>query len=220
MRVVVTGTSYGIGEAIAERFLSMGWQVYGIDTLPPSKKLADYSSFIPLEGNIADASSLQDISDVEILVNNAGVINSSRDIDVNLKGTMNVTAKYALNNPSICAVVNISDLCAELGTGYGEYVASKGGIEAYTRWTAKQLAKYGATCNALVLGGVVTASNDAIMDDSVSWKEIMALTPMKKWAKLDEVAQWVFFLTTLNKSCSGQCIVVDNLESLNGTYID
>ena len=65
----------------------------------------------------------------------------------------------------------------------------------------------------------MTELNDPIMQDAELWKAVMDQNPLKKWVSADEVAEWVYFLTVVNKSCSGQDIVVDNLESLNGTFI-
>jgi 3-oxoacyl-[acyl-carrier protein] reductase len=48
----------------------------------------------------------------------------------------------------------------------------------------------------------------------------MDVTPLKKWVSLEEAAEWVYFLTVINKSCSGQDVLIDNGEKdLNCTFV-
>lgn len=217
--VLVTGSCSGMGKAITLEFLNHGHLVVGIDRLGCPKDLEEYTNYNHFVADVADPSSLPSIERVEILINNAGVQGTDSDIDVNLKGVINCTEKYALNNPYITAVLNQASAAAHLGNDFPQYVASKGGVIAYTKWTAKEIAKYGATCNSISLGGVVTLSNGPVIYSEELWQQVMDLTPLHKWCSEDEVAKWVYFLTTVNKSASGQDFVIDNLESLNGRFV-
>lgn len=215
MRVLITGSSKGIGLALANRFLNEGHEVYGIDILESSIDNPKYHHFI---ADISKVDSLPDIKDIDVLINNAGVQNKN-DIDVNLKGTINVTKKYAFQSKIKSVLFNAS-ASARSGFEFAEYAASKGGVVAYMKNVAVELAKYGATVNSLSLGGVLTSSNDVVINDKESWNKIMAATPLKKWMSLDEVCDWVYFLTVINKSMSGQDILVDNGElHLNSTFV-
>lgn len=218
MKVLVTGSAGGIGSAVARLFLENGHTVEGIDILPFSLE-GDYTHHV---ADIADASSLPEISGCEIVIACAGVQNStsaSDDIDVNLKGTVNTVEKYAFNN-SIKSVLIVASASAHTGAEFPLYSASKGGLLSYTRNVASRLAQYGATCNSISPGGVRTALNRPVMEDPKLWKKIMDVTPLKKWAEPGEIAQWCYFLTVVNKSCSGEDILIDNGESrLNNCFV-
>ncbi|MBO4410451.1 MAG: SDR family oxidoreductase [Spirochaetales bacterium] len=217
MKVVVTGASGGIGKAVAQLFLGKGHSVIGIDcresaiTVDPS-----YSHIV---ADISKAESLPEIEGVEVLINCAGVQGSADDIDVNLKGTINVTEKYAFQE-CIKSVLTVASASAHTGAEFPAYSASKGGLLAYTRNVALRLAKYGATCNSISPGGVRTALNDPVMNDPALWSQIMDVTPLKEWAEPEEIAQWCWFLTTVNRSCTGEDILIDNGEThLNATFV-
>lgn len=221
MKVVITGTSHGIGRAIAEVFTMLGHEVHGIDKDPAPFENANYThhvyEFTGAEYRI-ESYLMPDIRDVEILVNNAGVQGTNKDIQVNLISLINCTKKYAFQ-PSIKSVVNISSASAHHGAEFGEYTASKGGVLSYTRWTAKQLYQYGATCNSISPGGVLTDLNACVIDNEDAWNEIMDLTPLKKWATSEEIAEWVYFLAVTNKSMTGQDILIDNGEFLSHKFV-
>ena len=216
MKVVITGSSGGIGKAAALLFLENGHEVIGIDVRESGIEKAGYIHCI---ADISDKASLPEISDVEILINCAGVQDSADDIGVNLRGTIDVTEKYAFQK-AIRSVLIVASASAHTGAEFPLYSASKGGLLSYTRNAAKRLAPYGATCNSISPGGVVTDLNRPVMDDPALWKEIMDVTPLKKWAEPEEIAQWCYFLTVVNRSCSGEDILIDNGEThLNSTFV-
>ena len=65
----------------------------------------------------------------------------------------------------------------------------------------------------------MTDLNQSVMDDDEAWEEIMCMTPLRKWMTPEECAEWVYFLTVINKSCTAQDIVVDNGELFNHTFV-
>lgn len=214
MKILVTGASCGIGKAIAEKFLSCNHDVIGIDLLPATISHAHYSHFI---ANIY-TDKLPEIDDVDILVNNAGVQNSGRDIDVNLKGTIRVTERYGVRQ-GIKSVVFVASASATTGSEFPEYAASKGGIVTYMKNVALRLAPLGATSNSISPGGVTTALNDRVMKEEKLWKQIMAETPLEKWASPEEIADWVYFVAVVNKSMTAQDIIIDNGESARAKFV-
>lgn len=212
MKVLITGTSQGIGKAIAELFIQKGHKVVGIDRQEASLVSDSYTH---LQCDVRGE--LPEVSDVEVLINNAGTQNEG-DIDTNLKGLIRVTEKYGLQE-GIHSILNIGSASGHTGAEFGEYAASKGGVVAYTKHTAMAVAKYGATCNSLDPGGVITPLNECVMTDPELWAEIMAVTPLGRWATAEEIAEWAYFLTITNRFCTGQSIVVDGGESTNFHFV-
>lgn len=214
MKVLITGTSQGIGKAIAEKFLENGHSVIGIDRQAQTVEDTAYTHFLC---DVRDKEHLPEIEDVEILINNAGTQNEE-DIDINLKALIYITEKYGVH-PKIKSVLNIGSASGHTGAEFPEYCASKGGVLAYTKNVAMRVAQYGATCNSLDPGGVLTPLNECVMNDPKLWSEIMDETPLKRWATPEEIADWAYFLTVINTFCTGQNILVDGGESINYNFV-
>ncbi len=214
MKILITGSSNGIGKAIALEFLDKKHEVIGFDILDSTIKNSHYNHYKIDVFN----DKLPDFDDINIIINNAGVQNSGHDIDTNLKGSMRITEKYAFNK-NIKSVLFIASASATTGSEFPEYVASKGGLVAYMKNVALRLANYKATCNSLSPGGVITSLNDCVMKDSHKWQQIMDETPLKKWACVDEIAKWSYFLTIVNQSMTAQDIIIDNGESAKANFI-
>ena len=208
MKVIITGSSGGIGTAVAKRFLSLGHTVCGIDIMPSVTDDERYTHYI---SDIRDAAALPEIDDAEILFNNAGSQNCADDIDNNLKGTINVTEKYIKSGKLRSVLFNVS-ASAVTGQEFPLYTASKAGVLGYMKNVAIRLAPRGVTVNAISPGGVHTRLNDPVVNDPDCWERIMAVTPLGKWMTTDEVADWVVFLTVTNRSMSGQNLIIDNGE--------
>lgn len=212
MKVLVTGTSQGIGKAVAELFLDKGHDVVGMDR---KESTIHHGHYFHIISDIREE--LPEIADVEILVNNAGTQNED-DIDTNLKALIRVTEKYGIRK-GIRSILNIGSASGHTGSEFPEYCASKGGVIAYTKNVALRVAGYGATCNSLDPGGVLTPLNDCVVNDPDLWAEIMEQTPLQRWATPEEIARWAYFLTIENSFCTGQSIIVDGGESINSRFI-
>ena len=214
MKVLVTGAAQGIGRAIAELFLQKGHNVIGIDRKETDITDNAYTHYLC---DIREKDKLPVLEGVEILINNAGTQNEA-DIDVNLKALIDITERYGVQ-PSIASILNIGSASGHTGAEFPEYCASKGGVLSYTKNVAMRVAPFGATCNSLDPGGVLTPLNACVMNDPLLWEQIMAQTPLKRWATPEEIAEWAYFLTVTNKFCTGQNILVDGGEAINYKFI-
>lgn len=214
MKVLITGTSQGIGKAISEMFLDRGHEVIGIDRQESTISCEKYTHYVC---DVRDYDNLPEVDGIEILINNAGTQNEA-DIDINLKALIHITEKYGVRE-GIKSILNIGSASAHTGAEFPEYCASKGGILAYTKNVAMRVAKYGATCNSLDPGGVLTPLNECVINDPKLWAEIMDETPLKRWATPEEIAEWAYFLTAVNGFCTGQSILVDGGESINYNFV-
>lgn len=215
MKILITGTSGGIGKATAVKFLKEGHSVFGIDVKSDSisgtfSEAKNYTHFV---ADISRKEDLPALDDIEILVNNAGIqTGTQKDIEVNLFGTMNVTEKYAFQK-AIKSVLFISSVSALTGNEFSGYVASKSGINGYMKNCAIRLAnKFQATSNSLCFGGVLTEMNKPVLKNPRLWEKIMDVTPLKKWISAEEAAEWCYFLTVTNTFCTGQTIDVSGGE--------
>ena len=214
MKVLVTGTSSGIGRAIALKYIHEGHEVLGIDW---SDSTIESEHYTHIKKDIC-AKELPNIENVDILVNNAGVQNTKDDIDINLKGTINITEKYGIQS-NIKSIVFIASASASTGAEFPEYVASKGGMVAYMKNVALRIAEYKATANSVSAGGVITPLNKHIIESPKLWDEVLNETLLNKWATAEEIADFVYFLSVNNKSMTGQDLLIDNGEALKSNFV-
>ena len=214
MKVLITGTTQGIGKGIAELFLQNGHNVIGIDRESAS---IEHRNYIHYQCDVRDKEHMPVIDDVEILINNAGTQNED-DIEINLKALIWITERYGVQE-KIKSILNVGSASAHTGSEFPEYCASKGGVIAYTKNVAMRVAQYDATCNSMDPGGVYTPLNQCVIDNPKLWEEIMEETPLKKWATVEEIAQWAYFLTVTNTFCTGQSIIIDGGESIKHNFV-
>ena len=227
MIVLITGSSGGIGKAAAEYFMARGHEVHGLDIKEAGEITLDACTetcgkYVHHVADITDPEALRAAFPADfapdILINCAGIQEGMRDIDVNLKGMIYVTEMFAVSNENIKSVVNIGSASGHTGSEFPEYAASKGGVNSYTKNVALRIAPR-ATCNSIDPGGVTTELNRVVMDDPAMWNRIMELTPLKRWASPEEIAEWIYFVAVNNRFMTGQNLLIDGGEAGNAEFV-
>ena len=112
----------------------------------------------------------------------------------------------------------IGSASGHTGSEFPEYAASKGGLIAYTKNVALRIAP-NAVCNSIDPGGVITELNAPVMKDEKLWNMIMELTPLKRWAEVEEIAEWVYFVAVKNRFMTGQNLLIDGGEAGNMNFV-
>jgi 3-oxoacyl-[acyl-carrier protein] reductase len=225
--VIVTGGSKGIGAAICRAFVNEGDTVvinYSKSKEHAESLLSELSGSkgrVVLEkadiSNYAEAKRMVDntmnnFNKIDVLVNNAGI---TRDgflmlmgeedwqevMDVNLKGVFNCSK--AVCEHMIAqrggAIVNMASLSGITGlAGQTNYSASKGGVIAFTKSLAKELAPFGVRVNAVAPGIIETEMTGELSDDAK--KRFLDNIPMKRFGSPEEVASVVRFLSSEDSS--------------------
>ena len=234
--VIVTGASSGIGQATAKSFIEQGATVFGFGR--NKTRLEAVDGLFPCPGDITNHAELKNyvkyITDkhgsIDVLVNNAGFSYYSRHAEssleewrmtmaVNLEGYY-VMAKLVV--PSMIEkgygrIVNVSSVQAIASEpSVGAYAASKGGIAAWSRALAVDLAEYGILVNVVAPGCIHTAmsiingTDETATEYFQEWYVKQRKIPLARVGQPEEVAKAILFLS--GNDCSyitGQTLVVD-----------
>jgi 3-oxoacyl-[acyl-carrier protein] reductase len=234
---LVTGASRGLGKAIALELAAEGARVT-VNYMKSASQAEEVVKEIISRGGTAaavqaDITSLPEVEKmvdglyeqcgrIDILVNNAGV---TRDelllsmtpedwelvIKTNLGGLFNCTkavAKYMMVQKS-GRIINISSVAGERGgRGQSNYAASKGGINAFTRSVAMELAPKKITVNAVAPGVVETEMSSTVIRRAKDI--ILDSVALKRLGQPEEIAKVVAFLASDASSyITGEVIRVD-----------
>lgn len=239
--VIVTGSSRGIGKAIALRFAQAGHKIVlnGVrdisQDLIDEVKEAGAADVIAISGDVSDfdfaerliQETKEAFGSVDVLVNNAGMNRdgllmrmSEEDFDdviaVNLKGAFNMTrhaVKVMLKQKS-GSIINMSSISGQTGNpGQANYAAAKAGVIGLTKSTAREVGSRGINVNAISPGFIKTDMTDAVADKYK--KEILKQIPMNRYGEVEEVADLAYFLSTV-QYITGQTITIDGGLVTNG----
>ena len=213
MNVVVSGTASGIGTAIARRFLDEGHSVFGIDVAPSALSHERYTHIMR---DIRD--DLADVCEPDVLVANAGTIEETDALEINLVGTIRFVERFVASD-ALKSVLFVASASARNGAEFPLYVASKAGIVGYMKNLALRLAPRKITVNSISPGGVITPANEHILASEDLYAQVLAETLLGKWAEPEEIADLAWYLTMVNRSITGEDILVDNGEMLKSNFI-
>jgi len=235
---LVTGSSQGIGYALARGFAQAGAAV--IINGRSQERLDDAQAKLKAEG-LEVTTAAFDVTDYEaaqyainhiedegtaitILANNAGIQHRSaledfpekdwtRVIDTNLNSVFNVgqaVARHMIKRKS-GKIINTCSLMSELGrASVTPYAASKGGVQMLTRGMCCEWAKHGMQINGIAPGYFKTELTSALVQDAdfTSWLE--QRTPAERWGDVDElVGTAVYLASPAANFVNGQVIFVD-----------
>ena len=209
---IVTGAASGIGLAIAQRFLSEGYQVYGMSRRAEAP--LSHPAFHYIAGDISSAADrarlLSTAGAPDVLVNAAGVAPAERRdlltmteesfdrvLDINLKGTFFLTQQTAnamLAAQKGGAICNISSISAYTDSlNRGEYCISKAGLSMVTQLFADRLAEHGITVNE-VRPGIIATDMTAGVQEKYDTLIQNGLLPIARWGTPEDVAEAVWTL--------------------------
>ena len=214
MNVIITGTASGIGKAAAGKFLQEGWDVWGVDV---KENAIRHPCYHHITGDIREGAP-KELPEAEILINNAGTLEENEAIEVNLTGTIRFTEDI-LKRESLRSILFIASASARNGAEFPRYVASKAGIVGYMKNLALTLAPRRILCNSISPGGVITPANRHILEREDLYAAVRAETLLGKWAEPEEVAELAWYLTAVNRSITGEDILMDNGEMLRSNFI-
>ena len=231
--VFITGSSRGIGLAIAHKFASLGANVvlnsrgeiseellaefkpYGVKVLAIS---GDVSDFTDAKRMVDQA--IEGLGSVDVLVNNAGItqdtlmlkmteVDFEKVLKVNLTGAFNMTQAVLkqMLKAREGAIINMSSVVGLMGNiGQANYAASKAGLIGFTKSVAREVANRNVRVNAIA-PGMIESDMTAVLSDKVK-DAMLAQIPMKQFGQAEQVADVTAFLASQDY-LTGQVIAID-----------
>jgi glucose 1-dehydrogenase len=223
---LVTGSSKGIGRAIAVRLAREGANVvvnYNSDPKGADEVVDDIRALgvrsVALKGDLGSvcsvrqliAESIAALGSLDVLINNAGIetrapfwdvseADFDRVLSVNLKGVFFATqamVNHLRETSRPGRIVNISSVHEELPfPNFAPYCASKGGLRMLTRNAAVELGPLGITINSIAPGAIETPINTRLLNDPIKLKALTSQIPLGRLGKPDDVAGLAAFLAS------------------------
>ena len=225
-KALVTGSSQGIGQAIALRLAEEGADVVINYVTHPETAAETVQSVLKLGrravaikgdlSKVADTQrlvheSVQALGGLDILVNNAGVEKRASSwevaeadfdlvLDINLKGAFFATQAFVRHRMEVKQagkVINMSSVHEDLPfPHFTAYCASKGGMKMMMRNLAIELAPFGITVNNIAPGAIETPINTKLLNDPVKLKALLENIPLARLGKTSDVAGVAAFLAS------------------------
>lgn len=227
--ILITGSTRGLGLAMAEHLLSQGHRVFGCARSSASINHEHYHHF---EVDVTDEASVSALfmqirkvtKTLDALINNAGIANmnafaltpakTARNIfDVNVQGTFLFCQKALafLKKAAHPRIINFSTVAVPLNLeGEALYAASKSAVETLTRVVAKEYGSYGITCNAIGPSPIDTALIKNVPEHKI--QALIDRQAVKRKATSADVINLVdFYLQPSSDLISGQVIYLGGI---------
>ena len=231
--IFVTGSSRGIGLAIAHKFAQQGANVVlNSRGVISEELLAEFSNYgvkvVPISGDVSDFAdakrmvdqAIAELGSVDVLVNNAGITQDTlmlkmteedfeRVLKINLTGAFNMTQAVLkqMIKAREGAIINMSSVVGLMGNiGQANYAASKAGLIGFTKSVAREVANRNVRVNALA-PGMIESDMTAVLSDKVK-EATLAQIPMKQFGQVDHIADATVFLAGQDY-LTGQVLAVD-----------
>jgi 3-oxoacyl-[acyl-carrier protein] reductase len=238
--VFITGSTRGIGAAIAEAFAKAGANIVlnGRGEIPQEKidAITAYGvSCVGVSGDISDYEKAgemikeaeEKLGAINILVNNAGITNDKlvmrmdaedfkRCLDINLTGTFNMTQHVLKKMMKLRegAIINLASVSGLIGNvGQANYAASKAGVVGFTKSVAREAASRGITCNAIAPGFIETDMTE-VLPEKIKEQAVKQI-PLQRFGQVEDVAETAVFLAK-NPYITGQVVNVDGGMVMHG----
>ena len=232
---LITGSSRGIGRAIAEGYVAAGARVIingrdaaavaaAVKSLGANAVAAPFDVTKSADVETAVAKIEKDVGPIDILVNNAGMTKRMpftefpeadwrQIMATNLDSVFFVTQSVArrMIPRARGKIVNICSVMSELGRPtIAPYTASKGAVKMLTKAMCAEFAKHGITANGISPGYFGTELNQALMADEKFSGWVCARTPAGRWGKVEELQGAAIFLASDASSfVNGHILFVD-----------
>lgn len=231
--IFVTGSSRGIGLAIAHKFAKLGANVVLNSRGEISEELlAEFSNYgvkvVPISGDVSDFAdakrmvdqAIAELGSVDVLVNNAGITQDTlmlkmteedfeKVIKINLTGAFNMTQAVLkqMIKAREGAIINMSSVVGLMGNiGQANYAASKAGLIGFTKSVAREVANRNVRVNALA-PGMIESDMTAVLSDKVK-EATLTQIPMKHFGQAEHIADATVFLAGQDY-LTGQVLAVD-----------
>ncbi|CAI3471156.1 3-oxoacyl-[acyl-carrier-protein] reductase [Enterococcus cecorum] len=235
----ITGSTRGIGLAIAKAFAKQGVHIILNGRRPVSEALISEIkalgvNCIGISGDISNSEEVKqmvkqsnEFAPVTILVNNAGITNdklmlrmNEQDFEqvlkVNLTGSFNMTQQLlkGMLRQRKGTIINISSVSGLMGNvGQANYAASKAGLIGFTKTVAREIAPRKITCNAIAPGFIETDMTSELSDKIR--EEMTKNIPLQHFGQVEDIANTAVFLAK-SPYITGQVINVDGGLVMNG----
>ncbi len=230
MNIIITGTSRGIGLHLANHFLAKKWNVIGISR---GNNGITHPNYAHLNCDLTSEESINDclksikkiFKKCDALINNAGIASMNHVMFTTYKSAEKIFSTNFISSfvftreiskimmkSNFGRIVNISSVAVPLRLeGEAIYASSKAAIEMFTKITAKELAPFNITVNAVGPSPVNTNLISSIPKEKID--KLIGNQAIKKYGKVEDISNVIdFFLDVKSDNISGQVIYLGGIS--------